>query len=453
MEDLYRYVDDHVDEFVADLVRLCAQPSVAAQGTGLQECAELVAAMLEEAGVRASILPVPGCPFPVVAGEAAGSSPVTLLFYNHYDVQPAEPLDLWDSPPFTPRLADGKLYARGVSDNKGPLVARIAALKAFRAVRGELPAGVKFLIEGEEEIGSSHLLGFLETEAERFRADACLWEGFGVNGQDQLQIILGAKGLVYVELEARTAGIDIHSSWATVAPNPAWRLAWALASLKGPDERILIDGFYDDVLPPSEADMAALALLPDERQETCDIFGLTRLIGSDNSVEFWRQHLLEPTCNICGIESGYTGVGAKTVLPAWARAKLDFRLVPDQRPEDIEAKLRRHLEQHGFSDVAVTGAIEGEPPARTPMDAPFVALTASTAREVFGTEPVLMPSMAATGPMAQVIETLGVPVADSGVGYPDNRIHAPNENIRIADYVKGIKHVVALLAGMPELRK
>lgn len=452
LDDIFHYIDDHAGEFVQDLVRLCAQPGISAQNLGLDESATLVALMLEEAGLSAEIMPVTGGPA-VVSGALTGRSPTTLLFYNHYDVQPADPLDEWISPPFAPRIADGKIFARGVSDNKGNIVARLAAIKAWRAVRGELPASVVFCIEGEEEVGSPNFLRFLQQHGDRFTADACLWEGFGVNSRGQLELILGAKGLLYVDLKATGPAFDAHSSWATVLPNPAWRLVWALSTLKDSSDRILIEGFYDEVRPPSPAELAALERLPSEEAAARAIYGVADFVNGVAGVDFWSKHLLEPTCNICGITSGYGGPGAKTILPRVAGAKIDFRLVPDQTPEDILGKLRRHLDREGFGDIAIGVASEGEPPARTPPDDPFVILCASVAEQVYGKPPVILPTTPATGPVAQVRQVLGMPVADAGVGYPDNRMHAPNENIRIADFIAGIKYVAALLEQMPEMRR
>ena len=445
MEELYRYIDDHFDEYVADLKRLCQQPSVSAQSLGITESASLVAAMLAEAGMDARVMPTPGGQCPVVYGGALGRTPFTLLLYDHYDVQPPEPLEEWTTSPFDPVVSDGKLYARGASDNKGNLVARLAAIRACRAVFGHLPVAIKFLIEGDEEIGSPHLEPFLKEHRELFRADACIWEGSQVSWDGRPHIILGVKGILYVELEAYGPDTDLHSSWATVVPNPAWRLLWALSTLKGPDERVLIDGFYDDVRPATPEEMAALDAIPPEDQDTMRTFGLSGLLGGASGREFWRRHLYEPTCNICGILSGYTGEGAKTVLPRVAKAKLDFRLVPNQRPQDIFDKLRRHLDRNGFADVFMSATMDGEPPARTPINSPFVKLVAEAAQEVYGKPPIIMPTMAATGPMAYVVETLGLPVADSGVGYPGSRVHAPNENIRLDDFKLGIKQIATVL--------
>ncbi len=445
MERVYRYVEEHKDKFLEDLILLCKQPSVSAQGLGLRETAQLLFGMMSDTGISTTILPISGTDCPVLHGELEGESSYTLLFYNHYDVQPAEPLEEWLSPPFDPRIEGDLVFARGVSDNKGNIVARLAAIEAYTAVFGRTPVGIKFLIEGEEEVGSPHLRKFLQDHKELFKADACLWEGSSVNWDGRLNIILGVKGILCVELEATGPETDTHSSWATVVPNPAWRLAWALNTLKSPDERILIDGFYDDVRPPTEAESKAIDGLPLEEEQTRQNDGTSQLLAVAKGREYWRRHLFEPTCNICGMISGYTGAGVKTIVPRVARVKLDFRLVPDQRPEDLLGKLRRHLDRQGFSDVRISDSIEGEPAARTPMDSPFVRQVADTAEEVYGKPPIIMPTMAATGPMAFIREALDTPVADTGVGYPDSRIHAPNENIRVDDFIRGIKHVAAII--------
>ena len=221
-----KHIEDHLPEYLEDLKRLCAQPSVAAQNDGVQECADLVKGMLEEAGFQASIMPTEDPRFPVVYAEDNGRSSKQLLFYNHYDVQPAEPLELWDSPPFQPTEHDGRIFARGVSDDKGHLAARIAAVKAMKAVRGELPCHVKFCIEGAEEIGSPGFGPFVEKHRDLLKADACIWEGGGVNWEGNPQIYLGLKGILYTELEVRSSsrGLPIH-------PGPQWcptrRGAWS----------------------------------------------------------------------------------------------------------------------------------------------------------------------------------------------------------------------------------
>ncbi len=441
---LKSYIESHLPEYIEDLKRLCRQPSVAAQSHGVLECSELTKRMLDEAGLAARILPTRDPRYPVVYAERDGRSPRVLLWYNHYDVQPAEPLNLWDSEPFNPTERDGRIYARGVSDDKGHLVARLAALKAILAVRGELPCGVKFCIEGAEEIGSPGFVQFVEEKRELLRADACIWEGGGVNWNGDPQITLGLKGILYVDLEVRSATQDSHSSYATVIPNPAWRLVWALATLKDHDERIRIPGFYDDVRQPTPQELEAVARMPSEEDNLSEELGISGFLRGERGQALRSRHLFEPTCNVCGIESGYTGEGTKTVLPASAMAKVDFRLVPDMRHDDILAKLRAHLDAQGVEDVRIISA-DGENASRTSMDSPFVALVSATARDVYGKEPVIVPTMAGSGPMYCMSEGLGLPIASSGVGSPEDKIHAPNENVTIHNYLKGILHAAAIL--------
>jgi acetylornithine deacetylase/succinyl-diaminopimelate desuccinylase-like protein len=444
MEDVFRHIEEHQQEAIDNLVRLCRLPSVSAEGRAIEETASLLSEMLRGLGFRSQILPKTGG-HPVVYGELAGASRErTLLFYNHYDVQPAEPLDLWSSPPFEPAVREGKLYARGACDNKGNIAARLAVIRAFQAVRGQVPLSLKFCIEGDEEIGSPGIEPFVEEQRRLLAADACLWEGGGVNWRGQPQITLGVKGLLYLELEARGANRDAHSSYATVLPNPAWRLLWALATLKDSQENILIDGFYQRVRPPTPQETAAVEAMPAEEAERARSLGIDGFLKGVRGLDYRLRHLFEPTCNIDGLDSGYQGPGTKTVLPARAVAKIDFRLVPDQDPDDVLDKVRRHLRDRGYGDVEVR-RLSAERPARTPIEHPFVGLVSRAAREVYGQEPVLMPSMAGTGPLYPFVNTLGLPTADVGVGYPEARIHAPDENIRLADFLRSAKHIAAIM--------
>ena len=457
MQDILRYIDDHLNESIAALTTLCKLPSVSAQNTAIQETADHVAGLLRDLGFEVSILPKAEGGHPVVYAKARGKSPLrpgsgqapTLLFYDHYDVQPAEPLELWSSPPFQPTLRDGKLYGRGVSDNKGNIAARLAAIRAWRAVRGELPCSIKFCIEGDEEIGSPHMEEFVAEHRELLSADACIWEGGGVTWEGLPQVVLGVKGLLYVQLEAETVSRDAHSSYGTVLPNAAWRLVWALSTIKGPDERVQIEGFYDAVRPPTPEESAAVEAMPDEADETLKSFGIKEAVTGVRGLAYRTRHLFEPTATIDGLSSGYEGEGPKTVLPAKAMAKMDFRLVPDQDPDDVLAKLRRHLDAHGFGDVRIQ-TLGGERPARTPVTDPFVAVMKEAVREVYGAEPVIVPTMAGTGPLYPFIATLGLPTADCGIGYPDAHIHAPDENIRTEDFRRGTKAIAALLGRFGE---
>lgn len=449
MNALYDYIDQHAERSVRLLETLCRQPSVSAQGLGVTEMADLVVAILRERGIEARLIPVTGGP-PVVYGSVKGRSGRTLLFYNHYDVQPVEPLELWDSPPFEPTRRDGKLYARGASDNKGDLVARLEAIEALRDVNGELPLSITFVWEGEEESGSRHFPEFVQAHADLLKADVCLSEGTHPDRDGRPSLICGVKGLLYVELETKAACIDAHSSYAPVVPSGAWRLLRALSTLKDKNEHILIDGFYDEVRPLSRMDIDALRAMPDEDEALRDTFGLSTFLDGLRGYA-WRERLYSaPTCNICGILTGYTGPGPKTVLPAAARAKLDFRLVPDQAPADILTKLRRHFERHAFDDIEIT-VLGEEPPQRTPLDHPYVQLVAEAAREFYRTEPVLVPTAAGTAPMAAIAD-VGVPVffPPGGTGYQGSQIHAPNEHIRLADLSDAIKITARLIQRISE---
>lgn len=447
MDDIRRHIEAHAPDHIEVLKRLCRQPSVSAHKTGLSEMAELCAQTLRDYGLQASLLPIPGAP-PGVYGELKGRSPKTLLFYDHYDVQPAEPLDLWESPPFEPAVRDGRLYARGVADNKGNFVARLAAIKTYLDLHGHLPVSVKFFLEGQEEIGSPSLAPFVKSHTELLAADACIWESGGVNWAGQPHITLGLKGILYVELTATGATRDLHSAMATAVVNPLWRLVWALNTLKGSDEHIQINGHYQDVRPPTPAELQLISEMPSEEEETKSNLGLSGFLLGLTGADLRVRQLFAPTCTICGIWGGYTGEGSKTVLPCVARAKIDFRLVPDMDPADILAKLRRHLDSKGFGDIAITTLDAGERAWRTPLDDPFVRTVVDAAREAYEMEPVVSPTMTGSGPMYPFGAYLGVPIASSGTSYPDSRVHAPNENIRLADFVTGIRHVAAIMAKM-----
>jgi acetylornithine deacetylase/succinyl-diaminopimelate desuccinylase-like protein len=445
MDKIDAYLEAHLDESVAELARLAAQPSVAAQNWGLKECANLVGEMLKARGFSVETIATGGAP--VVYGERAGLSPKTLLFYNHYDVQPPEPLELWDSPPFEPTLRDGKLYARGVSDDKAHITSRLFAIDALLSETGDLPCNVKFVIEGEEETSSLHLNEFVKNNREKLSADGCVWEFGRVDHRDVPIQDLGLRGICYVELSVETAKIDVHSGLAgSIFPNAAWRLVWALNSIKGPDGKVRIPGFYDRVLPPSRRDIALMQALPDVVEEYTSRYGVKEFLnGLTGGVELRIAEVFEPTCTICGLTSGYQGPGSKTVLPARASAKVDFRLVPDQTPQEVLAGLRTHLDTEGFSDVEIT-FLGGESPARTDPDDPFVSLVVLAAEPVYGVPMQIVPMLGGSGPNHAFIEHLKLPVVTAGVGYPGTQAHAPNENVRLDLYLKGARHIARIIS-------
>ncbi len=442
MDDILAYIDDRLEETIARLQAFCRQPSIAAQGVGMAEMAELVRQTLAEAGAAAELVSTPG--FPVVLGRFQGAGSKMLMLYNHYDVQPPEPLELWDSPPFAAEIRDGHLYARGVADNKGNLVARLAAVEAWLAVRGELPLNILFVVEGEEEIGSPHLGHFAEENVERLRADGCIWEAGYKDTRDRLEISLGAKGILALDLKVRKLGRDLHSANAAIAESAAWRLLWALSSLKGHDEQIRIPGFYDDVRLPDGRDRGMLAAWDYEEAGQLAEFGAEQFLLGLTGEPLKERLLFQPTCNICGIHAGYGGPGIKTVLPAEASAKLDFRLVPDQDPGDILEKLRAHLDAEGFQDVEI--AVEApEPPARTDPGDPLVDAVVAAAWRAYEVGPVVKPLMAGTGPMYELCQRWGIPAVGAGIGWAGSRGHSPNENVRLEDLRQGIQHIALII--------
>ncbi|MCI0889307.1 MAG: M20/M25/M40 family metallo-hydrolase [Chloroflexi bacterium] len=450
MTDISSYIDAHLDEAISQLGEYVALESVGALGQAIPETAAFVKQLLSAVGAKVEVLEKEKPGHPVVVGELQGSSSTTLLLYNHYDVQPAEPFDLWTSPPFEVRRDGDLLYGRGISDNKGHLISRLLAIKALQdANGGSLPITIKFLIEGDEEIGSPKLEEFVKQHQERLASDVALHEGGGVNPTGRPLVSLGVKGIFAVQMRVRTAVRDSHSSIGVTVPNAAWRLVWALASLKDADERIRIDGFYDDVKPPTEQEEAFLRELPSEEESLLERLELSGFVCGVRGYDYQRRLIFEPTCTINGISGGYEGKGMKTVLPAEAGAKLDFRLVPDQDPDDIAEKLRKHLDSEGFEDVQFTTA-EGEFPARTDASHPFVEVVRSTAREVYGQEPITTPNAPSTQPLHPMMSILGVPMASAGISNPDGRAHAPDENIRIPDFISGTKHVAAIIERLGE---
>jgi acetylornithine deacetylase/succinyl-diaminopimelate desuccinylase-like protein len=341
-------------------------------------------------------------------------------------------------------VREGKLYARGVADDKGDLLARLQAIEAYQATLGELPLKIKCVFEGEEEVGSPHLASFAAEHAELLAADGCLWETGRKDESERPTIALGLKGIMYLEMRARGAKSDLHSSLATLVPNPAWRLVWALSILKDEDDNILVDGFMDHVAEPTAAEMEILAAIPFEEEKIRANFGIPQFIRGLTGVEALKKHLYEPTCTICGLKSGYIGEGTKTVLPNTAMVKLDFRLVPNLEPELVVDLLRQHLDKRGFADIEVV-PFTGLHSAKAPLDAPVVQAAVAAAQAVYGQEPVVYPLMAGSGPMYPLTQALGTPALAAGVGYAESHLHAPNENVRLEDYFEGIRFVGELI--------
>jgi acetylornithine deacetylase/succinyl-diaminopimelate desuccinylase-like protein len=431
------YVEKHSHRFVEELKELCAFPSISNHGAeAVKPARDWLADRLSRYTNRVETLEAGG--MPALYAEVPGTGSRKLLLYQHYDVQPVDPIELWDSKPFEPAEEDGRIVARGVADDKADVMARIHALETLKQL-GEVPVTLRFLVEGEEEIGSKTFEKIAHQHSSKLSADGCLWESgasFDEAGRPTLQF--GCRGLVYVQLRVKFLDFDQHSGLASIYPSAAMHLIEALASLRDQDMTIKIDGFYDGVVQPTDADRRMMAKIDPEVEKRKKLVGFDRLIRDPEPGKVIEQLLFTPTCNIAGVTTGYQGPGSKTVLPAEATAKLDFRLIPNQEPEHILDRLRTHLDSHGFEKVEIVWS-DAEKPARSDPDSEVAKSVIDCVRDLHG-EPVLWPFMQATGPMHPVVSDLGIPtVLPVGVGRPDNRIHAPNENIRVADYINTVK--------------
>ena len=433
-------VDGSKDGLLEELKDFLRMPSISASEEnpeGFRECAEWVRSKLEEAGAEARIMETEGNP--VVYAEI-GDGDKTLLSYGHYDVQPPEPLDLWESDPFEPTIRDGSIYARGVADDKGDVLSRIQALRLYIEEHGDLPFKLKFFIEGEEEVGSPNLAPFVHANRELLAADACLWEGSMKDEADRPVIFCGTKGMAYVELRAKGASHDLHSMYGGIAPNPAWRLVQALRTIKDENGEITLDGFDDLIEAPSEKDLDAISKIPfddGEIRESWEVEALDRNLTGEDAL---REMLLRPTANIAGIQAGYTGPGSKTIVPSEAFVKIDFRLVTGQSPGPVVDLLRAHLKKRGFDDIEVV-EMHGVEAAKTPVDSPVVRDSVATWEDLGSDDAVVYPTIGGSGPTSLIVADLGIPTVMTGnVANAGSRIHSPNESSRLDDYFEAVRY-------------
>jgi len=448
MSAVDEYIDAHFDETLKKLERWCSQPSISTENIGVREMAGLAASDLRADGFEVSVHETEG--YPVVLAAIGPHDSPTIVIYNHYDVQPTGDPEEWTSKPFQPVIREGKMFGRGVADTKSNIVSRLDAINAFRAVQGNLPVRIVWVLEGEEEIGSPHLHTFLDEHRDGLKGEGVIWEFGGYSWDHVPNLTLGLKGMLSVELVATAANRDLHSGLAAYVPSPVWRLVWALNTIKSPDNTINIPGFYDAVTVPTPAHEALLERLPDETERDLANFGLKSFINGMKGKEVHHASNFEPTANILGIEAGYNGPGTKTVLPKTAHAKLDIRLVPNQDPETIFESLCNFLHDKGFDDIEVRRiSNEGDLlPGISDPTSPFVKKVIQALRDVSGTEPIITPSSGGSGPVGPFVlpppRGLGLQIACIGTGYPDTRSHGPNENIRLDD-MRSHMHVMARL--------
>ena len=436
------YVDRHAAAHVERLQALCRMPSIAARGTGLRSVAEFVGEQMQRAGGGTRFVEYAGG-HPVVFGEfGAGTS--CYIVYGHYDVQPVGALEDWTSGPFAAALVDGKLRARGASDSKGDLLARLVAIEAYQKTFGKLPICLRFIVEGEDAVGSPSLRRFVAENEEMLKADGCIWDDGYKDTRERLVTSLGFKGIALLKLSTTGARTDVHSKWGGIVPNPAWRLVHALSTLRAPHGAITIDDFHKHLAAPPAADIQAVRSIELDEAALRHEFRLKSWARGLSGRALARELILGPTCTICSLDTGNADHEAKTVVPGRAVAVLDFRLVPDLSPELVRGLLREHLDRRGFTDVEIT-QLAAALVTKSSADSVVARAATESVAEVYDAPPVVYPLDPASGPVGVVCEAAGrdgtpAPLVSFGISYSGSNPHGPDENIRLDDFLQGIKY-------------
>ncbi|HEY7737393.1 MAG TPA: dipeptidase [Candidatus Limnocylindrales bacterium] len=447
-------VEDYLDrterERIASYEAFLRIPSVSAIPSYLDDCrraAEFVADDLGASGIEhVEVADTTG--HPVVYGDwlHAGEDKPTVVVYGHYDVQPPDPLDEWELAPFEPLVRDGRILARGAADDKGQIHMHLRATEALMRTRGGFPVNVRFVFEGDEESDSAHLEAWLEANRSRMAADLAVISDTGFFEGNLPSITLSLRGLMYAQIDVVGPSQDLHSGgFGGTVENPANALATIIAGLKGPDGRITIPGFYDDVVPLSDADRAALAELPfDEETYRSTTATVPALVGETGWTTLERKGA-RPTLDVNGIWGGFQGEGAKTIIPARAHAKISCRLVASQDPDRIYELFREHVIRIAPPGVQVTVTyLGGGKPSLTPIDHPATRAAATAIEATFGRPPVFIRDGGSIPVCSSFEEILGLPVVLLGFANPDDNAHAPNESMVLANYEGGIRTIVRL---------
>jgi acetylornithine deacetylase/succinyl-diaminopimelate desuccinylase-like protein len=442
MDKVIDHINLNRERYLEELKALLAIPSISAlteHAEDVRRCAAWCGGEMRRIGMQnVRVHDTPG--HPVVYGDWLGAPGApTILFYGHYDVQPVDPLDLWESPPFEATIRDGEIYARGAADDKGQVFMHMKAVEAHLTETGRLPVNIRFLIEGEEEVGSAHLDDFIRQHRSDLGADVVVISDSPMFARGVPSICYGLRGLVYFQLDLRGSATDLHSgSFGGAVANPAFVLAQVIAQLKDKGGRIRIPGFYDNVRPLEEAERQAWAALPFNEKKYRKDFGIPKLSGETGYTTLERTWV-RPTLEVNGLLSGFTGEGAKTVLPAVAMAKISMRLVPDQDPERIADLFEAHVKRvtPGTVELTVT-RMHGGKPWMTANDNPYVQAAARAIERGFGRMPVFTREGGSIPVVSTFHEELGIPAVLFGVGLPDENAHAPNEKLDVTNFHNGI---------------
>lgn len=449
LETIFQQIEANRQAFIDRLMAYLRQPSISAHGLGITETADFLVTSLQEIGMDAKLLHTTGHPFVYARRDDVPGAP-TVLLYGHYDVQPADPLEEWTSPPFEPEILDGRIWARGVGDNKGQHFAQMLALETWMSVAGKLPCNVVMLLEGEEEIGSPHIAECVAANRHLLdHVDLVVTADGPVHESGLSTLKFGPRGMVGFELRVRHAARDFHSgNWGGVAPNPIWTLVQLLATMKNPNGDITIDGFYDGIEPPTKQVRDALDALPVDLDRMQASVAMARL---DHPLDraYHDRLSLWPTFTINGFHSGYGGPGTKTVLPCEAFVKCDMRLIEPQSCDDIFQKVEAHVARHAPEvEFVRQGHME---PSSTPLNSPYTKPIQKAFRLAQGKEALLTPPMGGSLPDYVWTKILGVHSFATPYGNHDQANHAPNENMEISRFIDGIRTGAALLASLSEI--
>ncbi|WP_281993077.1 M20/M25/M40 family metallo-hydrolase [Sulfitobacter geojensis] len=442
IDEIFDYIKENEESYVARVMEYVSHPSISAHNIGIREVAGMLVHYLKGLDFDAKLIETPGHPF-VLGHRTVDPSKPTVLLYGHYDVQPPDPLEAWVSPPFEPEVRDGRIWARGIGDNKGQHFAQLLAIEAHLKVTGTLPCNIIFCLEGEEEIGSPQIADFVRNHMDDLQADLVVTSDGPLHETGQPVITFGVRGVASFDLVAKGASRDVHSgNFGGVVPNPIWTLVQLLATMKDADGNITVEGITEPVIPATNLELDAASRLPLDLPEVMKDLGLDTLDGPLDR-PYWDRLMFHPTLTINGFHGGYGGPGSKTVLPNEAIAKCDVRLVEPLTPDHVFERIEAHVAKHAPNVEVVRH--NGMLPSKTPMDTPFAATLIKAVERARGVEPLLYPTVGGSLPDYVWTKILKKPAFVVPYANADEANHAPNENLEVVRFIDGIRTGASLL--------